>query len=402
MKFVFVSNYLNNHQLPFCLEMRKRLGADFCFVATTAFNQERQTVGYTDMNDIYDFVLRTYEDDTQCKKAMEWCIHADVMLFGSCPEKFFYNRILKNPKGITLRYSERLYKETAGKLPWKNVFFYWSWLVNILTARPNLFLLAASGYAPYDYVRTGFSKKRILKWGYFPKTSEVPIENLMAEKSKTPLRLIWVGRLLEWKRPGDAVAMANRLRQQDVQFTLTIIGEGPLRTYVEEEIKRMDLGKWVHCTGGLPNEAVRREMERSHIHLFTSDYNEGWGAVLNESMASACVPICSVAVGAAPFLIQHGENGFVYECGNIEQLCSLCKRLAEDVELLQKLQRNAYQQIHQRWNAVAAAESLLQFCEDILDNRYDREIQDGPCAKAVYVEQAEMYEAITRRAETWH
>ena len=34
MKVAFYSNYLNHHQLPFCLEMVKSLGDDFKFIAT--------------------------------------------------------------------------------------------------------------------------------------------------------------------------------------------------------------------------------------------------------------------------------------------------------------------------------------------------------------------------------
>lgn len=34
MKVVFISNFLTHHQVPFCLEMQKRLGDDFKFIST--------------------------------------------------------------------------------------------------------------------------------------------------------------------------------------------------------------------------------------------------------------------------------------------------------------------------------------------------------------------------------
>lgn len=396
MRFTFISNYLNHHQLPFCLEMKKRLGDDFCFVATEPFNQERMQVGYVDMNSTYDFVICAYENDRQRRKAMDLCVHADVMMFGSCLEAFFYRRILENPRGLTLRYSERVYKETGGKLPLKNPFFYWSRLVNTLVSRPNYLLLAASGYAPYDYVRTGFCGERIYKWGYFPQSSTNSLEKLLDKKRGQPLRLVWVGRFIDWKRPGDVLEVADRLRQTGALFVVHMIGDGPLREQVEQKIEVLHMERWVHCTGGLPNDIVRKEMEESHIHLFTSDYNEGWGSVLNESMASACVPVCSVAVGAAPFLIRHGENGFVYETGNIEQIFSLCQLLIKDANLLERLQRNAFKQIHERWNAAAAAENLLMLCRRRLDEQSDGETLEGPCAKAKYIRQSDVYPEMTK------
>ena len=40
--------------------------------------------------------------------------------------------------------------------------------------------------------------------------------------------------------------------------------------------------------GALKPADVRKEMERADIFLFTSDYKEGWGAVLNEAMNARC------------------------------------------------------------------------------------------------------------------
>ena len=50
MKVVFLSNYLNHHQLPFCLEMYKKYGNDFKFVSTVKINEERLRLGYKDMD----------------------------------------------------------------------------------------------------------------------------------------------------------------------------------------------------------------------------------------------------------------------------------------------------------------------------------------------------------------
>lgn len=46
---------------------------------------------------------------------------------------------------------------------------------------------------------------------------------------------------------------------------------------------------------------VRSYMEKADIYLFTSDFNEGWGAVLNESMNSGCAVVASHAIGSVPF-----------------------------------------------------------------------------------------------------
>lgn len=398
MKLTFFSNYLNHHQLPFCFEMVKLLGDGFRFVASTPFNQTRSQLGYADMNMAYDFVVRSYEDKTQYAIAMELAVSSDVMIFGSTPEVFFYQRILKNPKGLTLRYSERLYKDFEGRINYRNVFFYWSFLINRLTSRKNLLLLAASAYAPYDYVRSGFCKERIYKWGYFPDSSCYPVGRLM-EKKIGRIRLIWVGRLIDWKHPAHAIEVAHLLQKEQIDFELEMIGTGPMLDDILNLVKEYQLQENVICTGGLPADKVREEMEKSHIHLFTSDYNEGWGAVLNESMASACVPVCSVAVGAAPFLIEHGKNGFVYNVNDISGMYCYVKRLAEDPVLLRNAQINAYQQIRNHWNAQIAAKNLMALCESFLSGEENKTVSYGPCSRAEYIKQNDMYEYMLTRKE---
>ena len=64
-------------------------------------------------------------------------------------------------------------------------------------------------------------------------------------------------------------------------------------------------------------------MEKSSIYLFTSNFDEGWGAVLNESMNSACAVISSHAAGATPFLISHNINGLLYTSGDVDELTSI-------------------------------------------------------------------------------
>lgn len=395
MKLSFFSNYLNHHQLPFCLEMVKLLGDDFRFVATTPFNQSRLQNGYADMNTMYDFVVRSYENEQQYQTAMELAVHSDVMVTGSAPEEFLFQRLLKKPGALTFRYSERLYKETEGRIDYKNPFFYWTFLVHRLTGRKNLCLLASSAYTPYDYVRSGFHRDRIYKWGYFPPVSTSSLEALLAKKSGR-IRLIWVGRLIDWKHPEQAVETARLLRDAKLDFELKIIGSGPLMEDLKQQICGYHLQDHVTCTGGLPSEMVREEMEKSHVYLFTSDYNEGWGAVLNESMASACVPVCNVSVGAAPYLIEHGKNGFLCRCKDAYDMFCRVKTLIEDPDRMRQMQKNAYEQITGHWNSAVAGRNLMTLCQSLLNGDTDCPVLYGPCSKAECIAQNDVYDHLVK------
>ena len=61
MKLTFVTNYMTHHQLPFCMEMVKRLGDGFRLVETNVMEDERLHMGWGLDPSAYDFVLRTDE-----------------------------------------------------------------------------------------------------------------------------------------------------------------------------------------------------------------------------------------------------------------------------------------------------------------------------------------------------
>jgi glycosyltransferase involved in cell wall biosynthesis len=127
-------------------------------------------------------------------------------------------------------------------------------------------------------------------------------------------------------------------------------------------------------------------MEKANIYLFTSDRQEGWGAVLNESMNSGCAVVVSQAIGSVPFLIKHGENGFIYKDNDINDLYSKVEILVKDADLRTKLGTNAVRTIEKLWNPKVAAERLVTFCNGLLNEEIIR-FKDGPCSKAEIISQ---------------
>jgi len=57
MKVTFISNFLTHHQVPFCLDMQKKLGDDFKFISTVKRFKWRVDLGFKDLDQKYDFVI---------------------------------------------------------------------------------------------------------------------------------------------------------------------------------------------------------------------------------------------------------------------------------------------------------------------------------------------------------
>lgn len=375
MKIVFVSNYFNHHQKPFCDEMYKRLGSDFAFISTTVMREERKKLGYAQGN-LPDYVILSYENEEQKKKALSLINEADVVISGSAPNEFLLERI-RNGK-LLIRYSERPFKRKISCL--KRVYHAFSFRKRDLFKK-NIYMLCSGAYAANDYASVGMYKNRMYKWGYFPQVKEYDIDELISRKN--PTDIMWCGRFIDWKHPDDAVILAKKLKDAGYNFRLSLVGTGTMEDELHQLAKNSGLNDCVRFLGSMPPEKVRTHMEEAGIYLFTSDRQEGWGAVLNESMNSGCAVVASHAIGSVPYLIRDGENGAVYPSGDIDKLFEKVKHFLDNPKEQARTGRAAYKDMTAVWNAETAAERILLLAEKLLSGEeYPELFETGPCSKA--------------------
>lgn len=380
MKITFFSNFLNHHQLPFCLAMDRLTGGNFTFVATTPVPQARLQMGYHDMNKQYPFVLTTYDSAENERMAQRLAVESDVIITGSAPEKYTVMRLKQNK--LTFNYSERWYKQglPVAKIPRafaSSLLHYGRWL-----GKPA-YMLCASAYTAADCAKFGNYLGRTYKWGYFPEVKTQDVDALIEQKRRNdkPV-LLWAGRMLDWKHPEAAIHLAERLKNEGREFELRIIGNGEMAPQIKVWISEKQLEDCVYMLGTMPPERVREHMEAADIFLFTSDFNEGWGAVLNESMNSACAVVASHAIGSAPFLINDGKNGFIYKNGDDDSLYERVVRLMKQPALREEMGRAAYQTLTDQWNADVAAERFIELAQALRDGKKPDLFEDGPCSRA--------------------
>lgn len=377
MTVTFISNYLSPHQLPFCEAMVALIGKNYNFIATTPTNSERLSM-YPELNEIYPFVIMSYKSNEMMQKAKELANKSDVVIIGSAPDSFIEERLKKGK--LTFKYSERLYKKGLSLKNFPRAFIS-SYIHHGRFQRYPIYMLCASAFTTYDLFIFGNYKGRTFKWGYFPEYKEYDIDDLLRKKNGQTVKILWVGRFLRWKHPELVLDVAKRLENENYQYNIQMIGDGEEFDRIKNMAFGLNLKQTIDFLGILRTNEVRKYMEEADVFLFTSDFNEGWGAVLNEAMNSGCAVVASHAIGAVPFLINHGENGLVYENGNKNDLCEKVLLLANHVELRRELGKNAYFTIKNKWNARIAAERILVLAENLLQGKLYI-FDDGPCSRA--------------------
>lgn len=388
MKTVMVSNFMNHHQLPFSQGILSQDGVEYTFVALEAIPQERLDMGYEDMNHKYPFVLCAYDSEEKMHQTEKLIDDADVAIYGSCPDSLIVRRTSKGK--LCFKFSERYFKEGTGVLQIPHNFAS-AWKHLKPFENGPLYFCCSSAYTAADLNRyTNFSGKTF-KWGYFPEAKKYNIRELMAKKlsvtsaelGHTQISILWAGRLIGWKHPDASIELAASLKEKGYSFKMSIIGNGEMEKQLQVMIRDKGVEDCVEMLGAMSPDEVRAYMESADIFLFTSDFNEGWGAVLNESMNSGCAVVASHAIGSVPFLIRDGVNGLIYENGSLTHLESQVRRLLDDTAYRKDIGEKAYYTIAEKWNARVAANRFIELVKTLMRGDMANELfDDGPCSKA--------------------
>ncbi len=376
-----ISNAMNHHQFPFCDSMFETEGVSFHFIATKPIAQERLKIGFKDLNNSREYIIRPYESDEEYKRAMKIAQESDFVIYGSAPFEYIKDRI-RNKKW-TFIYSERLFKEKRGG-DFLNIKTILSCVMRYFFAsHKNLRLLCSSAFSSNDYKYFRFKEEQTYKWGYFPPLSNFKYSEIQNKKEASSI--VWVGRFIDWKHPELAVELARKLKDNNISFNMKMIGDGPLLKEIKSKAEEYHLTDNISFLGAVSTDKTRDEMEKSQIMISTSDHNEGWGAIINEGMASGCAVVGSHLMGSVPYLINDEENGLIFESGNTDDLYNKVKLLLKNKNMCEKVSENAFKSISNEWNGKKAAERLVTLMRNFVDGKTDFSFDSGICSYAEHM-----------------
>lgn len=382
MKLVFVSNYMNHHQMPVSMELAQLCRADggsYTFIQTEPMEQERIAMGWGENRKEADFVRNYWEDEEGCQQLIR---EADAVIFGGCEEESYIEARLQAGRPLW-RYSEPLYKTGRYKFVSPRGLKK-KYHDHTRYRKKRVYLLCAGAYVAGDFRLVGAYGGKRFRYGYFPEFRQQDPERLMAGKDQASpgqLRLVWAARMIGWKHPETALLAAAELQKQGISFRMDMIGGGELLEKMKEQAKALGLEQQVFFPGYCNPEKTREYMEKAHIFLATSDRQEGWGAVVNEAMNSGCALIAGKGMGAAPYLVRHGENGFLFDHRKPRQAQELVLQLARDGVLRRRMGIAAYETVRELWNPQVAAGRLYACIAAELNGEELPEYADGPLSR---------------------
>lgn len=129
-----------------------------------------------------------------------------------------------------------------------------------------------------------------------------------------------VGRLSEQKGQMTLIEAAALLKAGGRDFTITLIGDGELRSALEGAAARLDVRDRIIFAGWKTPAEVRAAIEAARAFVLPS-YAEGLPVSIMEAFCLGR-PVISTFVAGIPELVAPGENGWLVPAGDAEALAA--------------------------------------------------------------------------------
>ncbi len=182
-----------------------------------------------------------------------------------------------------------------------------------------------------------------------------------------------VGRLSEEKGHIYFLKAAEKVLQKYPRVVFLIVGDGPLREYLEEKACRIAdklYSQKVISQNPFIFTGVRNDISTiySIMDIFVlPSLTEGLPMVLLEAMASRKT-VVATDVGAVSSVFEHGRSGVLIEPGNVNNLSMEIMELLANPQKIQKMANHARQKVELEFSSKIMTEKYLDVYQDVLQS----------------------------------
>lgn len=211
--------------------------------------------------------------------------------------------------------------------------------------------IALTEFARQKFIESGMPESKIIVRSNFVSISRV-------QKKAPRSGAVFVGMLHPWK---GADVLINAWNMGDWSERLTIVGDGP----EGDNLKQM-ASPSIQFAGRLNKDKIREIVAMSKFLIFPSIWYETFGLAIIEAFACG-TPVIASRLGSAAELVRDGENGLLFEAGNVQDLTDkILWALSNPLEM-EEMGRRAYREYDKRYSPDAGYRSLVALYKQVLE-----------------------------------
>jgi len=169
-----------------------------------------------------------------------------------------------------------------------------------------------------------------------------------------PYKLLTVARMTEKKGLPTLYKALQILKNQNIQFQHTLIGDGDDREKIQKLITELGLADHCQCLGTRTHKEVLKQFEESDLFVLACEIakngdRDGIPNVLVESLAMG-VPGLSTTVSAIPEILIHNKSGITVAPSEPETMAGHIREILENKPLRKTLIQGGIKHTHKHFD----------------------------------------------------
>jgi glycosyltransferase involved in cell wall biosynthesis len=172
-------------------------------------------------------------------------------------------------------------------------------------------------------------------------------------------------------------AYASYTSETQSVWPMVIVGDGPLRSQLEDLIQELGIKNNVRFLGYLSADNMGPIYGLASAFILASSHSEQWGLVVNEAMAAGLPVFVSNICGCVPDLVQEAITGYAFDPADEVGLAGLLTQCSNGIINLSQIGENAQQRIRV-FSPQIFAENLIASAQVAVIHAQNRRINGWP------------------------
>jgi colanic acid/amylovoran biosynthesis glycosyltransferase len=194
-------------------------------------------------------------------------------------------------------------------------------------------------------------------------------------RSKEPIQILTIARLVEKKGHKYAIKAINKILQKHNNIQYIIAGDGPLGDELESLVSEFGIENYIKFLGPINQNECLKLYQEANIFILpsvTSDNEdqEGTPVVLMEAQAMG-LPVISTFHSGIPEVVVEGKSGFLVPEKDVDALAEKLEGLIEHPEIWPEMGRYGRKFVEERYDIKKLNQQLVEIYQNLISGKYE-------------------------------
>ena len=193
------------------------------------------------------------------------------------------------------------------------------------------------------------------------------LESETLERTAHP-KLLFASDLQDHKGGVILLSAWKKIHAQYPNYSLTIAGDGPAKTFLEQYAYSSGLGEQINFVGWLSQEQLQSFLRDDCILIIPSLLGEAFGLIgVEAAMAEASIIVSRI--GALPEIVENEVSGLVVKPGDSHELSIAIERLLTNQELRSEMGRAARHRAEELFSFPQSFSAYELLYEEVINSK---------------------------------